>query len=173
MSAPGDFQALYDAELAYVVRTLARLGVAAADLEDAAQEVFLVVYRRRAERDPARPVRPWLFGIAYRVVGNYVQKAHRRREVGGEALDALAPAAAAESPASAAERSEERARLLAALGALDLEHRAAAVLFDLEGLPAPAVADVLGIPINTVYSRVRHARLRLAELLGGGRGESR
>src|SRR5690349_4671994 len=83
-TAPADFRTMYEAELAYVVRTLRRLGVDNADLEDTAHDVFATAYRRREDRDPARPVRPWLFGIAYRVVGNYRQKAHRKREVAAD-----------------------------------------------------------------------------------------
>jgi RNA polymerase sigma-70 factor (ECF subfamily) len=159
MPAPADFQELYASELAYVIRTLQRLGVAAADLEDAAQDLFVVVYRRRAERDPARPVRPWLFGIAYRVVGGYRSKAHRRREVGAD----VEVAAARPSPEEAVAHAQERAQLLRALAELDLDHRAVAVLYELEGLTAPVIAEVLGIPLNTVYSRARTARLALIE----------
>lgn len=169
MGAPADFQELYASELAYVIRTLQRLGVAAADLEDVAQEVFVVVYRRRADRDPARPVRPWLFGIAYRVVGNYRQKAHRRREVGG---DDDRGHAAGPSPEEAASRQQQRELLLAALATLDLEHRAVAVLYELEGESAPAIAEILGLPLNTVYSRARTARLRLLEATRRLRGGS-
>lgn len=160
MPPPADFQELYAAELAYVIRTLQRLGVAAADLEDAAQDLFVIVYRRRAERDPARPVRPWLFGIAYRVVGNYRHKAHRRREVGGDDVDGVA---ARPTPEEAVAHAQERAALLRALDELDLEHRAVAVLYELEGLTAPVIAEVLGVPLNTVYSRARTARLALIE----------
>jgi len=167
MPAPPDFQTLYDAELAYVVRTLQRLGVAARDLEDAAQDVFVAVYRRRADRDPARPVRPWLFGFCFRVVGNYLQKAHRSREVGVDDVEALAGVAA---PAGELERREERALVLAALSTLDLDHRAVAILFDLEGLAAPEVAEALGIPLNTVYSRARTARQKLLASLRGAGG---
>jgi RNA polymerase sigma-70 factor (ECF subfamily) len=159
MGIPADFQTIYAGELAYVVRTLQRLGVAAGDLEDAAQEVFVVVYRRRADRDPARPLRPWLFGIAYRVVGNYRQKAHRRREVGAE-VDARDPRP---SPEESATHQQERARLLAALASLDLDDRAVAILYELEERTAPEIAEALGIPLNTVYSRARSARLRLIE----------
>jgi RNA polymerase sigma-70 factor, ECF subfamily len=167
-AAPADFRELYEAELAYVLRALRRLGVAAADLEDVAHDVFATAYRRREDRDPARAVRPWLFGIAYRVVGNYRQKAHRAREVGDADPDIPDPRP---SPADVALERERSERLLAALAALDLEHRAVAILFDLDGLPAPAIAEALGIPLNTVYSRARAARLRLLELTRDLRGE--
>ncbi len=168
--APAEFTALYRAELAYVLRTLRRLGVAAADVEDAAHDVFVAAFRRQEDRDPARPVRPWLFGIAYRVVGNYRQKAFRQREVSTEGHE---PRDARPSPAEGAEQNEQRELLLRALDLLDLEHRAVAVLYELEGMAAPAIAETLGLPLNTVYSRARNARRKLLDaarkLQGGDR----
>ncbi|MCA9676653.1 MAG: sigma-70 family RNA polymerase sigma factor [Myxococcales bacterium] len=168
--APPAFQELYQAELAYVVRTLQRLGVASADLEDAAQDVFVTAYRRRADRDADRPVRPWLFGIAFRVVGNYRQKAHRRREI---ATDEVVAAAAGPSPEDDASTRQRRELLMRALDRLDLDHRAVAVLFEIEGLAAPAIAEILGIPINTVYSRARAARHKLLDATREMRGGKR
>jgi RNA polymerase sigma-70 factor (ECF subfamily) len=98
-----------------------------------------------------------LFGIAFRVVGNYRQKAHRSREVSSEHLDA---AAAGRNPEQEA---ADRELLLSAMDVLDLDHRAATVLVDLEGLTGPAAAEILGVPVNTVYSRVRNARSKLLE----------
>jgi RNA polymerase sigma-70 factor, ECF subfamily len=167
--APAKLRALYEAELAYVLRTLRRLGVASGDVEDVAHDVFATAFRRHDDRDASRPIRPWLFGIAYRVVGNYRQKAHRTREVGAD-VEAIDPRPGPDDALVDRERAE---RLLAALAALDLEHRAVAILFDLEGMPAPAIAEVLGIPTNTVYSRARAARLRLLELTRDLRGEPR
>jgi len=167
-AAPADFVDLYRAELAYVVRTLRRLGVAERDVEDVAHDVFLVVFRRREDRDPARPIRPWLFGIAYRVVGNHFQKAHRRREVSDETPES---ADGAPTPAEDAEQHERRRILLRALDDLDHEHRAVAILYEIEGLPAPVIAETLAIPVNTVYSRARSARQRLLEATRQLRGE--
>jgi len=58
-----DFQDVYRREISYVVHTLRRLGVHSAELEDVAHDVFLAVHRHFAERDAARPLRPWLFGF--------------------------------------------------------------------------------------------------------------
>jgi RNA polymerase sigma-70 factor (ECF subfamily) len=152
-----EFRDMYASELAYVVRTLRRLGVAAADVEDAAHDVFVAAYRRKDDRDPERPVRPWLFGIAFRVVGNYRQKAHRRHERG----DGEAGERADDGMEGTLIERQQRALLLRALDDLDLDHRAAVVLHDLEGLAAPAIAELLDVPVNTIYSRVRVAREKL------------
>ena len=66
-AAPIDFRKLFDAESAYVWKTLRRLGVAPSDIEDVASNVWLVVHRRLDSYDGTKPLRPWLFGIAFRV----------------------------------------------------------------------------------------------------------
>ena len=64
----------YQRELDYILRTLQRLGAPSADLEDLAHEVFLVLRGTWSEYESSRPLRPYLFGIAFRVVSS-----HRRR----------------------------------------------------------------------------------------------
>ncbi len=152
------FRRLYDAEFTYVLRTLLRLGVEHADAEDLAHDVFLVVFRKRDERDRARPIRPWLFGISHRIVGSYLQKSRRTKEV----RDDVDRADGHPGPHELASASEERQLLLDALRALDFEHRVVCVLFDIEGLSAKEISSLLEIPENTVYSRVRNARVKLA-----------
>ncbi len=168
-NAPPEFEKLYEAEFAYVLRTLQRLGVRSSDLEDLAHDVFVTAYRRREDRDKSRPVRPWLFGIAYRVVGNHRQKAHHKREVLKE--DVETPDTRP-SPEEAVVQQQEREALLRALDVLDLKHRAVVVLHEIEGIAAPAIAKTLGIPLNTVYSRARNARHKLMEATQALRGEA-
>src|SRR6266536_1038596 len=97
-----DFTALYEAELTYVWHTLRRFGVHERDLEDLCHDVFVAFYRGRDRFDPARPIRPWLSGIAFRVASDYRRRAQHRRELPGET-----PAQAAPGP-SADERLEMR-----------------------------------------------------------------
>ena len=156
-----DFAALYQAEYAYVERTLRRLGVATADLGDLAHDLFVVVYRRHGERDAARALRAWLFGIAVKLAANYRKRAHRRRELPAkDGAEARASDGAAPLDDQLAD-AQERAQLLAALDALELDQRAVIVLHDLEGAAASEVAATLGVPLNTVYSRLRAARQKL------------
>ena len=72
---------VYRAHFGYVWHALRRLGVRTADLEDAAQEVFLVVHRKLAEFDATRPLRPWLFGILHRVASDNRRRAYNKREI--------------------------------------------------------------------------------------------
>lgn len=140
-----DFDAIYERELDYVWRTLGRFGVRPADLEDAAHEVFVILHRKLADLDPARPVRPWLFGVARRVASDMRAK-HRELPTAAEPAPHHDPTLA------------ERDLVWRALDALDDDRRSVVILHDLEGHTGAEIAELLGIPVNTVHSRLRLAR---------------
>src|SRR5690242_276025 len=73
---------IFEADFDYVYRSLIRMGVSSADAEDLAQEVFLVMWRRRADWDAERPLRPWLFGVALRVAHEHRHRRRREAPVG-------------------------------------------------------------------------------------------
>jgi RNA polymerase sigma-70 factor (ECF subfamily) len=109
-----------------VLRSLQRLGVPPADLEDVAHDVFVVVYRRWADFDRDRPVRPWLFGIAFRTAARVLDRRWRSAEVpagGGE----LGESAGAVASGAAASGEAREICCCARIAALDLEHRVVAV----------------------------------------------
>lgn len=150
-----DFPALFSDYFAYVFHTLRRLGVPARDLPDVTHDVFLQVYRRRDQYDPARPARAWLFGFAFRVASRYRRLSYNRREQ----LDAL-PELPDPAP-DMVERlvHEQKVELaLEALDSLELTRRAVFILHELDDCSIPEVARTLGIPLNTAYSRLRLAR---------------
>lgn len=151
----GACHALFEAECAYVLHSLRRLGVPHDDCADVAHEVFLVAFRLLPACDRTRPMRPWLFGIAYRVAAAQRRLARVRREVPSEDLERPDHAAGADEQLD--QRRRERL-VQEALGALDLERRAVFVMHDIDGHPMPEIAEVLGIPLNTGYSRLRLAR---------------
>jgi RNA polymerase sigma-70 factor (ECF subfamily) len=155
-----DFRAVFEAEFAYVYHSLRRLGIRAQDLEDLTHDVFVTAYRVRADYDPSRPIRPWLFGIAFRVAVSHRRRAHHRLEV----LEDV-PEDARDTSSSAEQRlSEEQDRRLLgrAMDELDLDRRALIVMHDVDGCTMPQIASVLGIPLNTAYSRLRLAREQLS-----------
>jgi RNA polymerase sigma-70 factor (ECF subfamily) len=162
------FDALYRAEFAYVWRSLRRLGARAADLEDLAHDVFVVVHRKLGDYDPARPVKPWLFGIAFRVASDYRRRARFAAEVTGGHVEAVASAPRADEWLAA---EEDRALVMEALATLDLDRRAVFVLHDIDGVAAPEIAAALAIPLNTVYSRLRAARQRFTAVVRRRRPE--
>jgi RNA polymerase sigma-70 factor (ECF subfamily) len=150
-----DFAALFEAEVGYVHHALVRLGVRGADVEDLTHDVFVAVHAALPRFDASRPVRPWLFGIAFRVASDHRRRARHTREVGDERADHADGAPPADEQLAAA---ETRALVLRALDALDLDRRAVLVMHDIDGCPAPEIAEALAVPLNTVYSRIRLAR---------------
>jgi RNA polymerase sigma-70 factor, ECF subfamily len=152
---PLDFDSIYDEHLDVVWRTLRRLGVAPESLDDAVQDVFLVVHRRLAEFEARSSVRTWLFGITFRVARDHRRLA--RRKGGLEPLVA-AVADVGPGPFEHLAHSEALRQLDSALSRLDDDKRAVFVMSQIEEMSAPEIADALGIKLNTVYSRLRAAR---------------
>jgi RNA polymerase sigma-70 factor, ECF subfamily len=149
-----DFRTIFELEVGYVMRTLRRLGVAPADLEDLAHDVFLAVHQRLGSYDPTRALRPWLFGFAFRVASHYRRKAGRET-----ALDHVETVVdAADGPDALLEKEARRKLVLAGLDAIELSRRAVFVLHELDGVTCDEIARTLEIPTGTVYSRLRLAR---------------
>jgi RNA polymerase sigma-70 factor (ECF subfamily) len=155
VSSELDFRALFNAHFTYVFHTLRRLGVPPRDLPDVTHDVFLQVYRRREQYDPARPPRAWLFGFAFRVASRYRRLAYNRREQLDALPELLDPAP---NVVDQLVHEQELALALTALESLELTRRAVFILHELDGCPIPEVARAIGIPLNTAYSRLRLAR---------------
>ncbi|WP_437730556.1 RNA polymerase sigma factor [Sorangium sp. So ce1335] len=159
---PPCFEALYDEHFAFVWRSLRRLGVTDAALDDAVQDVFLVVHRRLAEFEGRSSMKTWLFGIVLRVARTYRRAALRRGPRGHAAEAPADPEAVAgpetDQPDARTEQAEAVRILHELLDDLDEEKREVFVLAELEQMTAPAIAEVAGINVNTVYSRLRAAR---------------
>lgn len=145
--------------LGYVWRIARALGVPAADADDVAQEVFLVVHRRLHTFEPAGSLRAWLFGITRNVVLNR-QRAHHRRE---RRLSGLVPPPPACEPETSLALRQAAALMQEFLDGLDVDKRVVFVLADVEGLTASEIAGALEIPLGTVFSRLRAARLKLEQ----------
>jgi RNA polymerase sigma-70 factor (ECF subfamily) len=157
--APPSFRAIFDGELRFVWNSLRRFGVADRDLEDIAHEVFVVVARRLDEYDAARPLRPWLFAIAFRCASDYRRRArHRHERLGEGAADAADPAAGADEVLI---ESQEKNLARCALLSVPEDRRAVVILHDFEGVAMQDVAAALGVPLKTAYSRLRIGREEL------------
>lgn len=150
---------IYERELAWVLATLRRLGVAEADIDDAAHEVFVVVHRKLAEYDRARPLRPWLFGVAYRVARDHLRSTRRRQ------LRPVHQPAPAVDPEAALSARGDLLRVADALQSMSYERRAAFVMYELDGFSVPEISAVLGRAANTLYSDLHRARQQLREAL--------
>nr|WP_263430179.1 RNA polymerase sigma factor [Nannocystis pusilla] len=143
----------------YVWRIARAFGVPADDADDVAQEVFLVVHRRLHTFQPSRSLPAWLFGITRNVVLAH-QRAHTRRE---RRLSAVEPPAPPREPEASLELRQAAAFMQEFLDGLDVDKRMVFLLADIEGLTAAEIADALEIPLGTVFSRLRAARLKLEQ----------
>ena len=156
MSCPTpDVRALFHAHYTSIWRLLRRLGVPAAQLDDAAQEVFWVAARKLAQIEPGRQ-HSFLYGVALRVAAGLLRR--NARVPAHEELSALELSDGAPSPEEQLERARERELLDQVLDRLPLELRSVLVLFELEGLDVRAIAEIEQIPVGTVGSRLRRAR---------------
>jgi RNA polymerase sigma-70 factor (ECF subfamily) len=155
-----EFAEAYRAHVDFVWRVLARCGVPDEQLEDATQEVFVIMHRRWGAWGSG-PQRAWLYGVTRRVASTQ----HRTRQRRRRKLAALPTPP--EAP-RADERLEDQHRLDAlarSLERLEPEQRDVFVLIELEGLSAPEVAAALACKLNTVYSRLRRARAAIARAM--------
>ncbi|MFO0637523.1 MAG: sigma-70 family RNA polymerase sigma factor [Nannocystaceae bacterium] len=151
-----EFGAIYRAHFGFVWRILRRLGVPPEALEDTAQDVFVVVHRRWSSYDRDVPIRSWLFGITRRVAADARKRLHRAAARGHQPADTERLGDPVDTAAQA-EASEFVARFL---DTLDEDKRVVFVLADVEGLTAPEIGAALGVNLNTIYARLRAARLR-------------
>ncbi|MEO3978619.1 sigma-70 family RNA polymerase sigma factor [Streptomyces sp. CAU 1734] len=162
LEQPDVFAVLYDRHASEIHRyALRRLGESAA--EDIMAETFLIAFRNRRRYDPARrSARPWLYGIAAKLIGG-----HRRREE--RALRALARTGVDPLAESWSARSDDRiavqAPLAGALASLSPGDRDVLLLVAWADLGYQEVAEALRIPLGTVRSRLNRARRKVRTAL--------
>jgi RNA polymerase sigma-70 factor (ECF subfamily) len=158
------YEAIYGQEHRYVRGSLRRLGVAESELPDVTQDVFVTVFRRLTTFDRSRPIRPWLFGVAFRVAADHLRLSRHRREVlPAVRLETVDPTP---GPDAALLRQQARALARRALALLDVRHRTVLVMHDLWDQSASEIAQALKIPLKTVYTRLRIARERFTAAAG-------
>jgi RNA polymerase sigma-70 factor, ECF subfamily len=160
---PRDFHAAYTEHFDFVWRSLRLLGTPRDLLDDAAQDVFGVVYRRLEDFDGGAALRTWLFAIARRVAANYRRRESRRFWLPGVRLDA--EPSAEPTPHAHLEASESADAVMAYCATLDEERRALFVLALIEGVATPELVPVFSVPLNTLYSRIRALREGLEQFL--------
>jgi RNA polymerase sigma-70 factor (ECF subfamily) len=142
------------------------------DALDLAQEAFVRAYRARHTLDPNRPFYAWLYQILRRLCFNFLRDATAHARLmdaqGHDWLRAVAQAAP-DDPAAAVERADERRRVAAAIARLPAHEREVVVLKEFEELKYREIAELVGVPIGTVMSRLYSARRRLAAALENDR----
>jgi RNA polymerase sigma-70 factor, ECF subfamily len=146
---------LFDVHFEFVWRSLRRLGVATAVIDDAAQEVFLVASRRLGDIQLGSE-RSFLFATAMRIASDARRRASKRQLVGEEALEHASDPTP--GPDELADRRRQRELLDRVLAAMELDLRAVFVLYELEEMTMAEIATTLGLAPGTVASRLRRAR---------------
>jgi RNA polymerase sigma factor (sigma-70 family) len=152
--------AAFEAELDYIYRALRRHGISESDADDLAQEVFLIMWRRWADYDAQRPLRPWLAGIAFRVAYNHRDR--MAREVPGGLVDTRDQT---DGPEDRIASHRLRALVLSALSQVPEKQRTAMILHHLDGLGVRDVARTTKVPLFTAYSRLRAGRRAFASAI--------
>jgi RNA polymerase sigma-70 factor, ECF subfamily len=150
------FDAVYRDTAALVMRVLRRL-VPEDLVEDAFQEVFIVVARKLDGFDQKAKASTWIYGIAVRVASDQ-RRAHKRRSRRERAFVDEPQVDSHHGPDHDLALKQARRLLHQLLEHMEDELREVFVLADIEEVPGPQIAEILGLPLNTVHSRLRRAR---------------
>ena len=159
-----DVRTIYREHGRFVWLSLQRLGVHPSDLDDVAQDVFMVVHRRLDTFDRRARVTTWLFGICMRVAANYRRRRRWSHEVLSGGLEDERPSALAAADDILVRR-EQREIAETALNRLEMAKRATFVMFEIESLSCLEIAELMNVPVGTVYSRLHSARKQLEKNL--------
>jgi RNA polymerase sigma-70 factor (ECF subfamily) len=171
---------IYDVYFDFVWRSLRRLGVQDSMMDDATQDVYMVVHRRLPEFKAQAQIKTWLFSIVLRIAQNYRRSARRRSTHLTDGFTGQIEATAApesQGPLELAVQQEAAALLHKLLAQMDDEKRSMLILVELEEMTVVEAAEALHINVNTAYSRLRAARMAFEEavlqLREDDRGERR
>jgi RNA polymerase sigma-70 factor (ECF subfamily) len=164
-----DLVGVYASQKDFVWLTLQRMGVRPPDLEDVFQDVFVIAHKRLHTYDPNAKLSAWLYGICLRSVAAHRRRAFRRREkADGSEASVAQPGtehwhAQIEAPDERLRQLEQRATLNDLLDTLDPDHRLVVVMFEVEDHGCAQIAELIGVPVGTVHSRLHTARRKLAQ----------
>jgi RNA polymerase sigma-70 factor (ECF subfamily) len=147
----------FERELDYVFWTLQRLGARPLDMDDLLQDVFAVLHRNWPTLDTTRPLRPWLFSVAFRLVRTYRRRHLRETLRDGLDLDDGGP-----DPEERLQDQQSLTLLSAALARIPEPRRSVLVLHELDGVEVVEIARRLSITTFGVYARLRKGRKELA-----------
>lgn len=158
LAAAPDLAQLYASHFRYVWRCLRSLGVRDRELDDAIQDLFMVVQRKLPEFDGKVSPKTWLYAIAIRIARRTKERSWRDQRHASHGDDPESPCTSSPDAEAQVEQNQRLSLARAALSALDDDKREVFVLAQVEQMSAKEIADIVGIPMNTVYSRLRVAR---------------
>jgi RNA polymerase sigma-70 factor, ECF subfamily len=166
-----DLVGIYASQKDFVWLTLQRMGIRRPDLEDVFQDVFVIAHRRLHTYNPDAKLSAWLYGICLRSVAAHRRRAFRRRErvdgvdanVAHTETETEHWHAQIEPPDERVRQRERQATLNDLLDTLDPDHRLVVVMFEVEDHDCAYIAELIGVPVGTVHSRLHTARRKLAQ----------
>lgn len=161
------FAAVYLEHVDYVWTNLRRLGVPWTELDDAVQETFIVAFRRWDDFDSQLRWRSWLFGIARRIASHHRRGSGRRLRLVDAVHREPTPTMGAgpEDPDDVVAHKDAARLVQHFLDTLPPRRREVFILAEIEGMTGASIADTLGLPANTVWSRLRAGRESFARYL--------
>ena len=159
-----EVRTIYREHARFVWLSLQRLGIHPSDLDDIAQDVFMIVHRRLDTFDRRARISTWLFGICMRVAANYRRRRRWTHEVLSGGFEDERPATLTAADDILVRR-EQRELAERALNRLEVAKRATFVMFEIESLSCNEIAELMNVPVGTVYSRLHSARRQLEKHL--------
>ena len=165
LTGPLTFEAVYHAYFHRVVGWLRAKGVPHADIEDMAQEVFMVV-RGKLPRFRDGDLAAWIYRIAEYKTRNYRRLAWFRNVFSADrSLDSVDSVDVGASPAMTLEQKEDRQAIARMLARMSVKRRETLLLFEVEGYSGQEIAALQGVPVKTVWTRLHHARKDLVAMV--------
>ena len=158
--AAPEFRAIYERWFNDVSRWVRAMGGPEADREDLVQDIFVVVHRRLPDFD-GQNLPGWLYQIARHRVRDFRRLLWVRHLLFGSVPLSETLTRGGPSPSDSLETTEKRRLLEHLLRNLHESERAALVLFEIDGYRGEEIAEMQGVPINTVWARIHKARKKL------------
>jgi RNA polymerase sigma-70 factor, ECF subfamily len=172
VSEATSFEAVYDRWFDDVSRWVRAFGGLDADLDDLVQEVFLIV-RRKLPKFDDRNLAGWLYRITQRTVRDYRRRAWFRRALLKRDGDRPETGSSDPDPSQVLERREAERFLVQILAKMSASRRTAFILFEIEGYTGEEIAALEEVPVNTVWTRLHHARRDFYALIDQARAQGR
>jgi RNA polymerase sigma-70 factor (ECF subfamily) len=159
-----DFDRTYDQYFRFVWNSARRLGVRDDAIDDVVQEVFVVIHAKLHTVHSPDSLRSFIYGVTKRTVSEHFRQLQRHGST--ESLpDRPVVPSTAPTPLDVAEHMSQLELLENLLGKLAAPKREVFILSEIEEMSMPEIAAALDVPLNTAYSRLRHARQEFEALL--------
>ncbi|HVY25686.1 MAG TPA: RNA polymerase sigma factor [Polyangiaceae bacterium] len=167
--SPKDFENLYTSYFLHVTRWVRAFGCPPADVDDLAQETFLVA-RKRLSQFEGGNVAGWLYRIAQHVTRGHLRRSWVRRVLYRDP-DLRTADTRNSSPIEELEQREARNQMYDILSRMTKRRRSSFFLFDVEGYTGEEIAALEGVSVNTIYTRLHFARRDFMSLLARAEGQ--